>query len=131
MIVLDASALIELLLGTELGRSIAERIASPWLTINAPHLVDVETTQALRRLVRLGDIDVGAAEGALARLHDLDLEGYPHEPLLDRIWRLRDHLSAYDAAYVALAEALDAPLLTCDAKLARTPAAARRVELVK
>jgi predicted nucleic acid-binding protein len=130
MIVLDASALVELLLGTAAGRSVVERIASPDVSLHAPHLADVEVAQALRRLARDGDLDAASAGAALADLRALDLERHSHEPLLDRVWTLRDNLTAYDAVYVALAEALDARLLTCDVRLARAPGMSRRVELV-
>jgi predicted nucleic acid-binding protein len=129
MIVLDASALVELLLGTAVGRAIASRIASPEVSLHAPHLADVEVTQALRRLVREGDIDADSARAALADLRALDVERHAHEPLLDRMWALRDNLTAYDAAYVALAEAMEATLVTCDGRLARAPRMARRAEV--
>ncbi|MGK2860284.1 MAG: type II toxin-antitoxin system VapC family toxin [Thermoanaerobaculia bacterium] len=130
MIVLDASALVELLLGTAQGREIGERIADPTLSIHVPHLADVEVAHVLRRYVRDGAIDARDAEGALENLRALDLERHGHEPLLDRVWALRDNLSAYDAVYIALAEALDGTLLTCDARLSRAPGMSRRVELV-
>jgi predicted nucleic acid-binding protein len=133
MIVLDASALVELLLGTGLGRSIAARIADPATSLHAPHLVDVEVAQAFRRYVREGELDAASAAEALDDLRALDVERHSHEPLLDRVWALRDNLTltAYDAVYVALAEALDTTLLTCDGRLARAPGVARRVELVR
>ena len=131
MIVLDASAVLELLLGTARGRSVAARISDPALSLNAPHLIDIEVAQALRRYVREGDLDAEAAAAALQDLRALDLERHPHEPLLDRVWALRGNLTAYDATYVALAEALDAVLLTCDARLSRAPGVGRRVELVR
>lgn len=131
MIVLDASALVELLLGTERGRTIAARIADPTLGLHVPHLLDVEITQTLRRYVRDGEVDATEAASALEDLHALDLERHAHEPLLDRMWALRQNLTAYDAAYVALAEALDTMVLTCDRKLARAPGMADRVELVR
>ena len=130
MMVLDASALMELLLATDHGLSIAARIADPALSLHVPHLADIEVTQALRRYVREGELDAASAAAALDDLRSLDLERHGHEPLLDRVWALRDYLTAYDAVYVALAEALDATLLTCDGKLARSPVASRRVELV-
>ncbi|MFN8095505.1 MAG: type II toxin-antitoxin system VapC family toxin [Vicinamibacteria bacterium] len=130
MIVLDASALVELLLGTAAGRAVLERIASPDVSLHAPHLADVEVAQVLRRLARDGDLDPGSAGTALADLRALDLERHSHEPLLERVWALRDNLTAYDAVYVALAEALDAKLVTCDRRLARAPGLSRRVELV-
>jgi predicted nucleic acid-binding protein len=131
LIVLDASALVELLLGTDSGRSIAERIADPGLGLHVPHLADVEVAQALRRFVRNGELDMTSGASALQDLRALDLERHPHEPLLDRVWALRDRLTAYDAVYVALAEALDTVLLTCDARLARAPGMARRVQLIR
>jgi predicted nucleic acid-binding protein len=130
MIVLDASALVELLLGTSLGRTLAERIASPETGLHVPHLADVEVAQALRRYVREGELDAGSAASALEDLRALDVQRHSHEPLLDRVWALRDNLTAYDAVYVALAEALETTLLTCDGRLARAPGMARRVELV-
>lgn len=130
MIVLDASALVELLLGTERGRSIGARIADPTLDLHVPHLADVEVAQALRRYVREDEIDSASAASAIEDLHALDLERHAHEPLLDRVWALRQNLTAYDAVYVALAEALDTTLLTCDARLARAPGLAGCIELV-
>ena len=130
MIVLDASAFVELLLGTSLGRSIAKRIADPEVSLHAPHLADVEVAQALRRYVREGELDAGSAALALEDLRALDVQRHSHEPLLDRVWALRENLTAYDAVYVALAEALETTLLTCDGRLARAPGMARRVELV-
>jgi predicted nucleic acid-binding protein len=130
MIVLDASAAVELLLGTELGRSIAIRIADPELSLHAPHLLDVEVIQALRRYVQEGDLDRRSARAALEDLRSLDIERHAHEPLIDRVWALRENLTAYDAVYVALAEALDAIVLTCDGKMARTPGIGKRIELI-
>lgn len=130
MIVLDASALVELLLGTDVGRAIADRIEDPAVGLHVPHLADVEVAQALRHLLREGEIDVATAAEALADLRDLDLERHSHEPLLERLWALRENLTAYDAVYVALAEALETTLLTCDARLARAPGMSRRVTLV-
>jgi predicted nucleic acid-binding protein len=131
MIVLDASALVELLLGTTLGSAIGERIANPELSLHVPHLADVEVAQTLRRYVREGDLDSASAASALGDLRLLDLERHAHEPLLDRIWALRQNLTAYDAVYVALAEALDTTLLTCDGRLARAPGMSKRIVLVR
>lgn len=130
MIVLDASALVELLLDTPTGRAIATRIADPALGLHVPHLADVEVAQAFRRYARDGELDAADAAVALEDLRALDLQRHAHEPLLDRVWELRHNLSAYDAVYVALAEVLNTTLLTCDGRLARAPGAARRVELV-
>ena len=129
MSVLDASAVVELLLGTELGRAVAALVSDPATDLAAPHLVDVEVAQALRRYVR--DRTLTAREAAaFDDLRALDIERHGHEALLDRVWTLRDNLTAYDAVYVALAEALDTTVLTCDRKLARPPGLARRVVLV-
>jgi predicted nucleic acid-binding protein len=131
VIVLDASALVELLLGTQAGRSIGVRIADPEVALHVPHLADVEVTQALRRYVREGEIDSASAVSALEELRSLDLERHAHEPLLDRVWGLRENLTAYDAVYVVLAEVLGATLVTCDGRLARAPGLRGRVELIR
>lgn len=128
MIVLDASAVVELLLNTDTGARVARRIADPRLSLHAPHLVDLEVAQALRRYTAAGTLEGARAEHALARLLELDLERWSHEPLLGRIWDLRANLTAYDAAYVALAEVLDAPLLTLDARLAAAPGILAAIE---
>lgn len=129
MIVVDASALLELLLGTARAAQLGARALSPDQRLHAPHLLDVEIAQALRRLVRLEDIDAERAEHALEDLENLVIERHPHQELLARVWQLRESMTAYDGAYVALAEALDAPLLTCDAKLARSHGHGAKIEL--
>ena len=131
MIVLDASALVELLLETSSGHQVAGLIADPAIALHVPHLADIEVTQALRRYAQDGDIGGADAETAIRALHALDLQRHSHEPLLDRVWELRHNMSAYDAAYVALSEALDARLITCDGRLSRAPGGRARVELVK
>ena len=131
MIVLDASALVELILDTPTGQLVAARIADPVVGLHAPHLADIEVLQALRRYVRDGDLDAEAAEVALDDFRALDLQRHAHEPLLDRVWDLRKILTAYDAVYVALAEVLDGVLLTCDPPLSRAPGMAGRVVLVQ
>jgi predicted nucleic acid-binding protein len=130
VIVLDASALLDLLLVTEIGHSVAERIASPQETLHAPHLIDLEVAQVLRRYVAHGRLGEERAEQALEDLRDLDLNRYPHDVLLSRIWELRNNASAYDAAYLALAEALNAPLLTSDGGMRSVPDARAVVEVV-
>lgn len=131
MTVLDASALLELLLGTPTGRSVGDRISDPALSLHVPHLADVEVAQALRRYIRAGSLDPASAAEVLDDLRSLDLERHSHEPLLDRVWELRENLTAYDAVYVALAEALACPLLTCDRRLARAPGVTAPVEIVE
>src|SRR5688500_8561607 len=130
LIVLDASAIVELLLGTVRGRAVALRIADPSVGLHVPHLADVEVAQAIRRYEREGELEPGEASSAIAALGDLDVQRHSHEPLLRRVWTLRDTLTAYDAVYVALAEGLDATLVTCDAKLARGMGRSKRIELV-
>ena len=131
MIVLDASALVELILDTPTGRAVAARIADPAEGLHVPHLADIEVVQALRRYVRERDIDAVAAAVALDDLRALDLQRHAHEPLLERVWELRENLTAYDAVYVALTEVLDGVLLTCDGPLSRAPGLAGRIVLVQ
>lgn len=118
MIVLDASAALDWLLQTPAGQRIEDRLHSRAESLHAPHLVDVEVTQVLRRLVRERTVAANRADDAIRDFLDLRLTRYPHFVLLPRIWELRHSLSAYDATYVALAELLDAPLLTRDKKMA-------------
>ena len=131
MIVLDASALVELILDTPTGQLVAARIADPEEGLHAPHLADIEVVQALRRYVRDGELDAEAAEVALDDFRALDLQRHAHEPLLGRVWELRKNLTAYDAVYVALAEVLDGVLLTCDRPLSRAAGMAGRVVLAQ
>ena len=120
MIVLDASALLETLLRTEAGLSIRRRLFAPDETLHAPHLIDVEVSQVIRRFVARNEISPQDGRDFLEIVADLPLQRYPHTILLPRMWELRENLSAYDACYIALAEALDAPLLTHDGRLARS-----------
>jgi len=131
VIVVDASALVELLLQTPLGIRVERRLVRGSDDLHAPHLVDVEITHALRRLVRMGELSASRAAEAIADLVDFDLHRYPHVDLLDRAWTLRVNLTAYDAMYVTLSEALDAPLVTCDAPLSATPGHSARIELIR
>lgn len=118
MLVTDASVIVAAITG---GDERAERIRDRLDgadELAAPHLIDLELMQALRRIVRHGHLTTDRAEDAVENLTDLALNRFPHEPFIDRIWKLRDRLSAYDAAYLALAEAIGIPLITCDAALA-------------
>ena len=128
MIVVDASAAIELLLGTAAGAAVAERLFDPVESLHAPELLDLEVAQVLRRYERAKLLDATRAEAALQDLADLPLERYSHRLLLPRAWELRANLTIYDACYIALAELLEAPLLTGDATLASAHHGAR-VEL--
>lgn len=125
MIVLDASAALEVLLGTPAADPIAERIFTPGESLHVPHVFDVEVLQVVRLYCRMGEIDAERGREAVEDLEDLKAERYPHEPLLQRIWELRDNATAYDAAYLALAELLGAPLVTCDSRLLGAAQAAR------
>ncbi len=130
MIVLDASAALSVLLAADTGaEGIRERISHPDETLHVPHLLEVEVLHALRRLSFGGVVSSERALLALSRLRDTQLQRYPHTALIERIWQLRDNLTAYDAAYVALAEALNAPLVTRDARLARAPGIRAEVEV--
>ena len=129
MIVVDASALLEVLLRTSAAKGVEDRLFEAQQTLHAPHLLDVEVAQVVRRYAAKGDIDAARGRAALADLADFPLRRYPHDFLLSRIWDLRHNLTAYDAAYVALAEALDMPLLTRDRRLAATAGHRARIEL--
>ena len=130
MIVVDASALIEVLLRTSASPAVEQRLFASRQTLHAPHLLDVEVAQVIRRYVASGDIEAERGRTALTDLVQFPIRRYPHDVLLPRIWELRNNISAYDAAYVALAEALDAPLLTRDRRLAAAASAHSVVELV-
>lgn len=131
MIVLDASAVIELLLRTRAGGEIETRALVSEETLHVPHLLDLEVLQVLRRYVRSETISIERGNEALKDLTDLPLIRYPHEPFLYRIWELRNNATAYDASYLALAEILPAPLLTCDPKLQCIPGQNVRVEVLQ
>ena len=133
MIVIDASAAIEWVLQTPKGAAIEARIfrkrgESPRL--HAPHLLDVEVAQVLRRHVARKVMSEVRGEAALHDFLQIPLVRYPHDLLLSRVWELRKNLTAYDAVYVALAEVLEVPLLTCDANIARAPGHKARVDVV-
>lgn len=127
---LDASAALELVLRTLAGESVAERISAQEETLHAPHLIDLEVAQVLRRFEDSRTMSPVRAREALDDFASLEITRYPHEVFLSRIWDLRKNATAYDAAYLALAEALGAPLLTADSRLASTPGHRARVEVV-
>jgi len=128
--VVDASAAIEWLLQTQKGSVIEAQMFSKGQTLHAPHLLDIEVTQVLRRYARERAVTEARAQEGLQNLLDLRILRHRHTFLLRRAWQLRHHLTVYDAVYVALAEALDAPLLTCDAKIAAAPGHHATVEVV-
>jgi predicted nucleic acid-binding protein len=129
VIVLDASAAIDWLLQTAVGQRIENRIYSRGESLHAPHLLDLEVAQVLRRVVREGELSSPRADQAIQDLLDLRVTRYPHFIFLPHIWRLRDNLSAYDAAYVALTEKLHATLITRDARLASASRRGVSIEL--
>jgi len=128
MIVVDASVVLETLLRTPDAGELESRVFSPGTTLHAPHLLDIEVAQVLRRYCRAGEISPRRGLEALRDLSDLPVERYSHTIFLPPIWELRDNVTAYDAAYIALAEALDVPLFTCDRRLSQAPGHAARVE---
>jgi predicted nucleic acid-binding protein len=130
VIVLDASAAVDWLLQTAAAQHIESRIFSRNQSLHAPELLDLEVAQVLRRLVREHALSASRAEAAIEDLLDLRITRYPHSVLLPRIWQLRHNLSAYDAAYVVLAEKLGATLLTRDARLASAASHAATIEVV-
>ena len=120
MIIVDSSAVVEWLLRLPLADPVADRIMSAG-SVHAPALLDVEVAHVVRRYCAAGEISEQAGERALSALADFDAVRYTHELLLPLIWRLRHNLTAYDAAFVALAAVLDAPLITLDARIAQAP----------
>lgn len=130
MIVVDASAILELLLRTSASDAVGRRLFRSTETLHAPHLIDVEVMQVLRRYARNRSVALPRLEEALEDFHAIQIERYSHELLLPRIWELRDNLSAYDAAYIALSELLRAPLVTFDTKLAGAPSHDVKIELL-
>jgi len=129
MIVLDASAAVDWLLQTTAGQRIENRIYSRSETLHTPHLLDLEVTQVLRRLTRQGVVSVRRANEAVRDLLDLRITRYPHTLLVPQIWQLRHNFSAYDAAYIVLAEKLGAALVTRDAQLASASGHTANIEV--
>ena len=129
MIVLDASAAVVVLLNMDATASaILDRMADSDEGLHVPHLFEIEVLSALRRHATSGISEKRSAE-LLEDLMTMRITRYPHTALLARIWELRNNVTAYDAAYVALAETLDAPLVTMDARLARATGIRATVEL--
>jgi predicted nucleic acid-binding protein len=128
ILVLDASAAVELVLGTALGQAVAERLLPDLVT---PELLDVEVLSALARLARTGEVSAGDASAAAAAAARLPATRVPHLRLVERAWDLRDRVRVADAFYVACAEQVRAPLLTCDGRLAAAPLPGVDVLLVR
>ena len=128
MLVIDTSAVVDALAGRPPDERLLARLGSDG-DLHAPHLLDVELLHALRRLVAAGHLSEDRAADARSDFADLTIARYEHGFLADRIWELRHNLTAYDATFVALSEALDVPLVTCDRHLAASPGHRARVEL--
>lgn len=131
MKVLDASVLVEYLTGGEFAESSRRQIGSSPGWLWAPHLVDAEVGHALRGVVRAGEMSARDARDALRDLMEMRLQRVAHHQLAERAWELRENVSFYDALYVALAEQLEAPLVTLDSRLAKAPGVRAEIELVQ
>jgi predicted nucleic acid-binding protein len=129
VIVLDASAAVDALLWRSAGARIQERLEAPDETIHAPHGLDLEVLTAFRRLALAEVMTSQRAQLAVDDFAALRVVRYPHWAFIDRIWELRHNLSCFDAAYIALAEMLESPLVTSDARLGRVPGLRARVEV--
>lgn len=129
MIVVDASAIVDLVSDGRGADEVRARLLGDD-DLHAPHVIDVEVAGALRRLAARGVLSGDRAADALLDAADLPILHYPHRALIERAWELRAHLSIADGVYVALAEFLDAPLLTCDRRLARAGGHGATIEIV-
>jgi predicted nucleic acid-binding protein len=127
VIVIDASAVVEVVAHRRID-ALPGRLGQGG-TLHAPHLIDVEVTNAIRGLVSRGELTIDGASSARTDAAEMSITLYPHALLLERAWQLRDTLSTYDAVYVALAELLPAPLVTCDARLAAASGHTAEIEL--
>jgi predicted nucleic acid-binding protein len=127
VIVIDASAVVEVVAHRRIV-ALPGRLGQGG-TLHAPHLIDVEVTNAIRGLVSRGELTIDGASSARTDAAEMSITLYPHALLLERAWQLRDTLSTYDAVYVALAELLPAPLVTCDARLAPASGHTAEIEL--
>jgi len=131
MIVVDASAITELLLQTELGTWVERHLYRDDDDVHAPHLLDVEVLSALRRLVRAGEVGAERAEEAIEDLGLLRIIRHGHLDLATRAWELRQNFTAYDAVYLALAESLDATVVTCDCPFGAALGHSARIEVIR
>jgi predicted nucleic acid-binding protein len=128
VLVVDTAAVLQALAARTPAPKLVERLAEDG-DLHAPHLIDTEVLHALRRMCRDGAIGDERAADTRRDFADLAIVRYPHEALSDRVWELRHNLTAYDATYVALAEALEVPLVTCDRRLANAPGHRAQVDL--
>jgi predicted nucleic acid-binding protein len=130
VIVVDASAVLEVLLQTPASSRLEARLFMPGETLHAPHLIDLEVAHVLRRYEAAGAINAQRGQEAIDDLTAWSVVRYPHDLFLPRIWALRHNVTAYDATYVALAETLGAPLVTRDTRLAASVGHSATIELV-
>lgn len=130
MIVVDSSAMLEVLLRSPRTPEIEKYIFVSNESLHAPHLLDLEVVQVLRRYCVSGEMSAARAQEAIVDLLNFPITRYPHDIFIDRIWDLRNNITAYDAAFVALAESLPAPLLTCDSKLAAASGHRAKIVLI-
>lgn len=130
MIVVDSSAVLEVLLRSPRAPEIEKRIFAANESLHAPHLLDLEVVQVLRRYSLAAEMPMARGQEAIIDLLNLPIARYPHDIFVDRIWELRNTMTAYDAAFVALAESLPAPLLTCDAKLSAASGHRAKIMLI-
>lgn len=126
-LVVDASVLVRALTASPPDAVVTGRLSGD-VELHAPHVLDVEVLSSLRRMVARGVLTAERAADARRDFAALTVQRYPHQGLVDRAWALREDVTPYDAVYVALAEVLDATLVTCDARLARAPGHTARVE---
>ena len=130
VIVVDASVVVEMLLRTADAEMVEERVLGSGEPLHAPHLLDVEVAQVLRRYARGGEISEHRGRVMLGLLGEMPLTRHAHVPLAERVWALREKLTAYDATYVALAESLGATLVTRDKTMARAPGVRAEIEII-
>ncbi len=130
MIVVDASVIVTAL-GDDGPDGDLARARLRGERLAAPHLIDLEVASAWRRLAAAGELDLRRAQLALSDLRALRVDRVQHGTLLVRCWELRDNLTIYDAAYVALAELLEVPLVTADSKLPNAPGARCTIEILR
>lgn len=128
MLVVDTSAVLEAIVAVDPAPGLIELLAGDG-DLHTPHLIDIEVLHALRRLNAIGELSEERASDARADFRELAMVRYPHVSLSNRIWELRHNLTAFDAAYVALAEALEVPLVTCDRRLSDAPGHTAEVEV--
>jgi predicted nucleic acid-binding protein len=129
VLVVDTSAVLEALAARDPEPNLIERLAADG-DLHAPHLIDTEVLHALRRMRIARAISPERVDDVRSDFAELNIVRYPHQPLSDRVWELRHNMTAYDATFVALAELLAVPLLTCDARLASAPGHHATIELI-